>query len=128
MGQDRQFTADEIKFVLSAVQHFKNCWEEAERKNLEADIKWKVEGAEFDKNYTDHFRALDDAEMEKQIEEALTNVQNTKTAEGEDEMTDAEKDAVSKQAKFNILKKGFYDPEGASEFKAKNEASMMSGS
>ena len=66
--------------------------------------------------------------MEKQIEEALTNVQNTKTAEGEDEMTDAEKDAVSKQAKFNILKKGFYDPEGASEFKAKNEASMMSGS
>lgn len=43
-------------------------------------------------------------------------------------MTDAEKEAIGKQAKFAVLKKGFYDPEGASEFKARNEASMMSGS
>jgi len=44
----------------------------------------------------DHFRALDEAEIEKNIDEAITNAQNTKTAEGEDEMTDLEKDAIGK--------------------------------
>lgn len=42
MGQDRQFTEDEIKFVLDTVKHFKTVWEEVEKRNLEKDVKWKI--------------------------------------------------------------------------------------
>lgn len=65
MGQDREFTADEIKFVLDTITHFKNVWEDIERKNLEKDVNWKVDANEFDNNYMDHFKAQDEAEIEK---------------------------------------------------------------
>lgn len=48
MGQDRQFTEDEIKFVLDTVKHFKTVWEEVEKRNLEKDVKWKIEANEYD--------------------------------------------------------------------------------
>jgi len=34
MGQDREFTSDEIKFALETCQFYKTVWEEVERKNL----------------------------------------------------------------------------------------------
>ena len=88
MGQDRQFTAEETKFVLETLKHFKAVWEEVERKNLEKDVKWKVDANEFDHLYIEHFKAQDEAEIEKAIEEAITNAQNAKTAEGEEDLNE----------------------------------------
>jgi len=73
MGQDRKFTADEIKFALSTIKHFKATWEEVERKNLEIDVKWKIAAEDFDENYTDFWRVQDDAEIDKQVDEAIQN-------------------------------------------------------
>ena len=56
---------EEIKFVLETVKHFRTEWEEVERKNLEADVKWKVDAKEYDSLYIEHFRAQDEAEIEK---------------------------------------------------------------
>lgn len=91
MGQDRQFTTDEVKFALSTIKHFKATWEEIERKNLEIDVNWKIASEDFDENYTEYWRAQDDIEIEKVVDEAILNAQNAKTAEGEDELNDAEK-------------------------------------
>ena len=57
MGQDRQFTEDEIKFVLDTLKHFKAVWEDVESKNLEQDVKWKIDANEYDHLYIEHFKA-----------------------------------------------------------------------
>lgn len=113
MGQDRQFTDEEIKFVLETVKHFKNVWEDVERKNLEQDVKWKIDANEYDQLYIEHFKAQDEAEIEKNIEDSITNAQNAKTAEGEEDLNDQEKEQITKEAKFNQAKKSFYAPEEA---------------
>ena len=97
--------------------HFKNVWESVERKNLESDVKWKIEANEYDNQYIEFFKAQDDAEVEKFIEEAITNAQNAKTAEGEEDLNDQEKETITKEAKFNCSKKAFYAPEEAAEYK-----------
>lgn len=50
---------------MDTITHFKNVWEDIERKNLEKDVNWKVDANEFDNNYMDHFKAQDEAEIEK---------------------------------------------------------------
>lgn len=127
MGQDRQFTEDEIKFVLETLKHFKEVWEKVERKNLEKDVQWKIDAIDYDNNYTDHFKTQDEAEIEKQIEEAVVGAQNAKTAEGEEDLTEAEKEQITKEAKFNCAIKSFYAPEEAAEFKAKAEQALLAG-
>lgn len=121
MGQDRQFTNDEVKFVLDTVNHFKSIWEEVERKNLEKDVKWKMDANEYDTLYIEHFKAQDETEMGKTIEEAIVNAQNEKTAQGEDDLNETEKDQITKEAKFKSAIRSFYAPEEASEFKQKQE-------
>lgn len=67
LGQDREFTDGEIKFVLDTLKHFKESWESVEKKNLEADVKWKIDSTEYDHNYTDFFQAQDATEIEKVV-------------------------------------------------------------
>lgn len=100
MGQDRQFTADEKNFALTTVRHFKKTWEAVEKKNLERDIAQKIEANDYDKLYKEYFEQQDLTEIDKCVDEAITMAQNAKTAEGEDELTEAEKDLITKQAKF----------------------------
>jgi hypothetical protein len=59
MGQDRQFTKDEVKFALETVKYFKDCWEYREKSNLEADVNFKIENQEFDYNYKKFFEVKD---------------------------------------------------------------------
>lgn len=90
-------------------------------------MNWKINANDYDDLYIAHFKAQDETEVEKFIEEAITNAQNAKTAEGEEDLTEVEKTQITKEAKFNCSKKAFYAPEEASEWKAKQEASMLSG-
>lgn len=59
MGQDREFTDDEIKFALRTVRQYRDKWEEIEKKNLESDILKRLKSIAFDKEYKENFEALD---------------------------------------------------------------------
>lgn len=43
MGQDREFTEEEIQFALKTVKFYKEKWEEKEKINLENDINMRME-------------------------------------------------------------------------------------
>ncbi len=45
MGQDREFSSEEIDFALKTVDHFRVCWEQSEAAALEKDIRWKLRTA-----------------------------------------------------------------------------------
>ena len=42
MGQDRQFTADEIKYAIETVKFFKECWQNRDQVNVEHDVAYKI--------------------------------------------------------------------------------------
>jgi len=42
LGQDREFTEDEVKFALRKVQSYRDVWETIEKNNLSEDIKRRV--------------------------------------------------------------------------------------
>lgn len=71
LGQDREFTKDNIQFALESVQMYKERWEEKEKMNLESDIIMRLENSNKDRKYKDVFEHLDHVELEKQIEEEL---------------------------------------------------------
>ena len=128
LGQDRKFTEDEIRFALQTVQHYKETWEEIERKNLQADIDWKLSNSEFDNNYKEFFAAQDEEERLRLLEDYIKDDQDRRTANGDEEMTDAEKDTLIAEFRFKQLTKAFYAPEAALEYAAKMEAVGMIGS
>ena len=49
MGQDRKFSEDKKLLTLRQVQMFRDRWEEVEKENLEADVRKKLERADYDK-------------------------------------------------------------------------------
>ena len=50
---------------------YKEKWEEKEKLNLENDIMLRLESYVLDKKYKELFEALDNAELEKQVEEPI---------------------------------------------------------
>jgi hypothetical protein len=48
MGQDREFSEDQRRFVLQTVMWFKQAWERAEYNNLTADRDRKIAYKERD--------------------------------------------------------------------------------
>ena len=128
MGQDRQFNKNEIDFALQTVHHFKSAWENSERINLEQDVKWKVEAHEYDRVYKEHFEVQDNHQLDQFVDDEIQKAQNLKTAEGEDELNEQQKEEIAKEKKFVAARRGFYAPLEAAEFKAKQEAEVASAS
>lgn len=128
LGQDRCFNQDEIRFALDGVKNYTSEWERIEVENLKTDIERKLGDLEQDRNYKETNEALDMAELEKRIEEALT------PEEGKDPLTEDERTMVSLKTKFELLTKQFKDPEGLSAHlkfiereRARNNASQSQG-
>ena len=48
MGQDREFTDDQRRFVLETIQAFRLAWERSEQKNLTADRDRRIAYKERD--------------------------------------------------------------------------------
>lgn len=42
MGQDREYTDDEIKFTLRTIRDYRDRWEQVEKENLEQDILLRI--------------------------------------------------------------------------------------
>lgn len=77
MGQDREFTEEEIQFALKTVKFYKEKWEEKEKINLENDINMRMETHQQDRKYKELFEQLDNAELDKQIEEEMNAMEES---------------------------------------------------
>ena len=116
LGQDRAFSKDEIRFALETTQFYKNTWEENERKCLQSDIDWFSSTREFDQNYRDFFQMQDEERLTELLDEFLREEQDRKTANGDDEITDAEREELTKVFNFQQLTKLFYAPDALLEY------------
>lgn len=100
MGQDRQFTQEEKDFALNCVKNYRNTWETLEVKNIEHDVQVQISHQAYDKLYKEHYAGRDEAEMEKVINEAIAAAENVQNQEGDDPLTDLEKEIISRKARF----------------------------
>lgn len=92
--------------ALRIVRDYRDCWERSEIENLKSDIAIRIANLDADKNYKETFEIQDAAELEARTEAAAA------PKEGEDPITEDAKASRIKKAKFEVLTKGFYDPEG----------------
>ena len=51
LGQDREFTDEERRFVLETIKHFRAIWEERERENLTHDRNHRLVELDFEKEW-----------------------------------------------------------------------------
>ena len=73
MGQDREYSAEEVEYALETVKFYRDEWERTEKENLSKDIDKKLESMESDRIYKEVNEALDTAEAEKRAEEATAH-------------------------------------------------------
>ena len=70
LGQDREFTPEEIRFALDTAKFYRDEWQRIEKENLRRDIDRKMDNTEAERLYKETNEALDIAEAEKRAEEA----------------------------------------------------------
>ena len=109
LGQDREFTPEEIRFALECAKNYRDEWQRIEKDNLTRDIDRKMDNMDASKQYREVNEAIDIAESEKRAEEA------TMMQDGNEPMDEFQKGQAVKKAKWDLLTKMFYDPEGASQ-------------
>lgn len=105
MGQDREFTPEQRRFVLNTVDKYRKIWEAEQRDNLTRDrderlslVKGEASGEAEDREEGDRPEPL--AELERHIEEVI--------AAREDEHLDEEqKDGLSKELRLNKIGETF---------------------
>lgn len=115
LGQDREFTADELRFALETVQHFKTAWEASEKKSLQQDVEWKLRNIEFDNNYKDFFAAQDADERARLEEEHIQEDIDRRNANAEPDLTEEGKAELIKYFTFSMLTKSLFAPEALLE-------------
>lgn len=115
LGQDREFTPEQIQYALDTVKLYQDEWERIEKANLRKDIDRKLDNMDAEKAYKDHYEAMDIQEAERRAEEAFALM------EGAELMDDNQRQAVLKKYRWDSLTKMFYDPEGAARHKKSQE-------
>ena len=85
LGQDREFTPDEIKFAQRTVRDYAAQWELIEKRNLEQDVLQRLVSIQSDLEYKKEREVPDNQELEKKIEEAIA------PKEGEDPLEEEAK-------------------------------------
>ncbi len=87
------------------MKKYRNTWETLEKKNLEHDVELNLKHTQYDKLYIDHYAARDDTRLEELVEEAIAQQESQQIADGEDPLTEAEKEKITKSARFDQLTK-----------------------
>ena len=82
LGQDREFTEEQVQHALNTVRMYRDEWEKIENQNLKLDIEKKLEFQEYEKQYKEALEAQDLAQLDKLAEEA------TAPGDGQDPLTD----------------------------------------
>lgn len=127
LGQDREFTEDEKLFALRTVQFYRDTWEKLEEKNLASDIRIKIQATAEDRHYKEVLESQDTQELEAKCEAAV------QPDDGEDPLTEEQKNFALKKKRFDLLTRTFFDPQGKAKHdraveKDKTRASQNFGS
>lgn len=83
------------------------------------DVQQKINTSDFDRFYKENFEAQDETEIQKIIEETHVAENANKNDQGEDELTEAEKESLARIVKFKEITKGFWAPDSAKEYAEK---------
>ena len=110
MGQDREFTEEEVRCALDTCKRYRDEWERIEHDNLRRDIDRKLMNMQAEQIYREVNDPLDTAEAEKRAEEATAH------QDGQEPLDEFQKSQAVKKAKWDFLTKMFYDPEGAVQY------------
>lgn len=98
---------------------FRDRWEEVEKENLEADVRKKLDRADYDRSYKETCEQQDLAEVERIAEDEVAN--RTQVIEGEEPPTEAEKHMIGLKSRFVQLTRTFFAPDLAAQHRAKME-------
>jgi hypothetical protein len=101
LGQDREFTPDQIKFAQRTVRDFASQWEKIEHHNLEQDIFLRIASIEHDAEYKKLREPADNQALEKTVEESVM------PREGEEPLDEETKAATQKRTRHKLLTKAF---------------------
>jgi len=109
LGQDREFTAENRRFVLNTVKSFREIWDQEQRDNLTKDRDDRLAllaGAQPPAEGEEEVEKINVyEEMDKQIEEALT--ERAEEFDGDEER----KEMVSKQMRLTKMGEAFLEDE-----------------
>ena len=101
MGQDRELTDEQKRFILNTIKSYKEIWEGREIDNLTKDRDKKLKSIEEDKDFIENEASKLNDEEEKFIEEFLTTYR-------EGEIIDEElKDIETKEARLKFTIKQY---------------------
>lgn len=109
------------------MKNYRDTWELLETKNLQLDVKTQIAHQSYDRLYREHYAARDEAEMEKVIAEAIAAAENVQTAEGDDPLTDLEKEVITRKARFSQLGRAFHAPKEREVYLGKQDAANRAG-
>ncbi len=115
LGQDREFTEEEKKLALRTARDYKDRWEQVEKDNLQQDILRRIKNIQFDKEYKEHYEAVDHQALERVVEEELL------PKEGEDAVDEDTKQILAKKLRFQIMTRGFFAPHAEQAKKKSNK-------
>ena len=59
LGQDREFTQEEIRFALDTSKLYRDEWERIEKANLTLDIDRKLDNMDAERLYRETHEAID---------------------------------------------------------------------
>lgn len=104
------------------MKNYRDTWELLETKNLQLDVQTQIAHQSYDRLYREHYAARDEAEMEKVIAEAIAAAENVQTAEGDDPLTELEKEVITRKARFSQLGRAFHAPKEREIYNGKQDA------
>jgi hypothetical protein len=119
LGQDREFTEDEILFAQRTVRDFAKAWEHIEHKNLEQDVFLRIASIEHDTDYKKTKEPLDTGDLDKRVEESIV------IKEGEDPMEEDVKTQIQKRTRHKLMTRAFFFDEKAPKIKGFREPSSV---
>jgi len=103
LGQDRELSDDDKRFILNTVKNYKELWEKIEHENLLKDRNRKLKIMELDKDFLD-------ADMQKLLDEEERYVEEIINSR-EDLFDDEIKDIIARDIRINFIGRMFKDKE-----------------
>ena len=76
LGQDREFTEEQRRFVLETAKNFAAIWERREQENLTKDRNLRLTMAEQDKEYAENHSAKFSQEEEDHVGDHINLIMN----------------------------------------------------
>ena len=100
LGQDRELTKDQQRFVLNACSKYQSIWAEFEKEKVKQDIELRVASNEADKLWAEENKEAQIEEEAKIVEEKMIEVEDVK----DDDHQKLFKTSLSLEYQANFMK------------------------